>query len=94
MPRPVPNHQSRKDLNLKKAYLAVFAVVATELIGFGLFIPILPQLALDFKTSGFWMGVLVSSYSICQFIATPVLGALSDRVGRKPLLIFSKIGIL
>ena len=91
MPHPVPDNPSTAS-KLRKGYFAVFAVVATELIGFGLFIPVFPQLALDFKVSGFWMGLLVSSFSICQFIATPILGALSDRWGRKPLLVFSKIG--
>lgn len=84
--------KSKANKSLKKNYLILFAVVATELIGFGLFIPILPQMALQFKVSGFWMGVFVSTYSLCQFLAAPLLGSLSDRYGRKPLLVFSKLG--
>lgn len=84
--------KSKSNKNLGKKYLIIFAVVASELIGFGLFIPILPQLALQFKVSGFWMGLFVSTYSLCQFIAAPLLGSISDRYGRKPILILSKLG--
>ena len=77
---------------LKKPFLVLFLIVATELIGFGLIIPILPQLALQFNVGGFWMGLLLCSYSLAQFIASPVLGQLSDKIGRKPVLVASKLG--
>ena len=76
----------------KKALLTIFAVVATELIGFGLIIPVLPLIATKFQTSGLLLGFLMASYSIAQFIAAPILGKLSDKYGRKNILIISKFG--
>ncbi len=79
-------------MNLKRSLFVLFVVVATELIGFGLIIPVLPQLALKFNVSSFWLGILMAAYSAAQFIAAPFLGALSDKYGRKPILMLSKIG--
>ncbi|MBT5856532.1 MFS transporter [bacterium] len=75
-----------------KPFLAVFAVVATELIGFGLIIPILPQIAFRYETNALLLGMLLAAYSFAQFIATPILGSLSDKYGRKPILLISKAG--
>lgn len=79
-------------LSHKKEFLALFSVVATELIGFGLIIPILPQIASSFGTSSLSLGFLMAAFSLAQFIAAPLLGSLSDRIGRRPVLIMSKIG--
>lgn len=76
----------------KKPFVALFLVVVTELIGFGLIIPVLPQIALNFNTSPFFIGFLMSAYSLAQFIASPFLGFLSDKYGRRPVLVFSKFG--
>jgi DHA1 family tetracycline resistance protein-like MFS transporter len=78
--------------SLKKPLFTLFLVVATELIGFGLIIPILPQLASQFSVKPFWVGVLLSAYSFAQFISAPLWGGLSDKIGRKPVLIISKFG--
>lgn len=77
---------------LSKPLAVLFLVVATELIGFGLFIPVLPQIVTRFNVSGWMIGILLSAYSLAQFIAAPYLGSLSDRIGRKPVLIASKLG--
>jgi DHA1 family tetracycline resistance protein-like MFS transporter len=77
---------------LNKSLLILFFVVFTELIGFGLIIPVLPQLALQYHTNHFTLGLLMASFSLAQFIASPILGYLSDIYGRKPLLILSKLG--
>jgi DHA1 family tetracycline resistance protein-like MFS transporter len=76
----------------KKPLLSLFLVVATELIGFGMIIPVFPQLGLKLGVSSWMLGILLAAYSAAQFIASPVLGALSDRIGRRPVLIFSKLG--
>ena len=81
-------------MNNKKDYITVFVLVATELIGFGLIIPVLPQISKQFTSSGAMMGILLSAYSFSQFFAAPFLGQLSDKFGRKPVLIFSKIGTI
>jgi MFS transporter, DHA1 family, tetracycline resistance protein len=72
--------------------LTLFFVVATELVGFGLVIPILPQVALEFGSKGISLGLLLGAYSIAQFFAAPLLGTLSDRFGRKPVLMVSQVG--
>ena len=76
----------------KKNYLIIFLIVATELIGFGLIIPILPQISQQYTQSGLLLGILISSFSFTQFFAAPILGKLSDQYGRKPILILSKFG--
>jgi len=76
----------------KKPFFTIFLIVATELIGFGLIIPILPQLALQFNPTGLQLGILLSAYSFAQFFAAPLLGGLSDKWGRKPILVLSKAG--
>jgi DHA1 family tetracycline resistance protein-like MFS transporter len=80
-------------MSASKASLGIlFLVVATELIGFGLIIPVLPQIAISFEADPTLLGVLMAAYSFAQFIAAPLLGALSDKYGRKPLLVISKLG--
>jgi MFS transporter, DHA1 family, tetracycline resistance protein len=76
----------------KRTGSILFLIVATELIGFGLIIPVLPQLALKFNTSSIMIGLLMASYSIAQFFAAPLLGYFSDKIGRKPVLLLSKFG--
>jgi len=70
----------------------LFFVVATELIGFGLIIPLMPQIINDITSNPLKIGFLLASYSLAQMLAAPLLGRLSDRYGRKPVLIFSKLG--
>lgn len=79
-------------IDSKKALMTLFLVVATELIGFGLIIPILPQLAFKMGFGHWTIGILMATYSLAQFFSAPILGSLSDQYGRKKLLIFSKIG--
>ncbi len=76
----------------KRSLGLLFLVVATELIGFGLIIPVLPQIALSFESNTTMLGLLMAAYSFAQFIAAPLLGSLSDAYGRRPVLILSKCG--
>lgn len=80
------------DAQTKKSLGIVFLIVATELIGFGLIIPVLPQIVGQLGVNFYMVGFLLASYSLAQFIASPILGALSDRYGRKPILAISKLG--
>jgi len=60
-----------------------------DLVGFGLILPLIPIYSKNFHASGFVSGAIVSSYSLMQFIFAPVWGRLSDRVGRRPVLLGS-----
>jgi MFS transporter, DHA1 family, tetracycline resistance protein len=78
---------------MKKSPLAtILLVVFVDLIGFGMIIPILPLYAKGFRAEEWQIGLLLGCYSFMQFLASPVLGYLSDRVGRKPVLLVSLIG--
>ncbi|MFA5827764.1 MAG: MFS transporter [Candidatus Shapirobacteria bacterium] len=76
----------------RRAIFTIFTIVLTDLIGFGIIIPILPAISQSMGVRGFWLGLLISSYAIAQFISAPILGNLSDRYGRKPILVISKLG--
>ena len=76
----------------KRSFFILFLIVFTELIGFGLIIPVLPQLANNFKLNYFSLGILMSAYSFAQFFAAPILGHYSDVYGRRSILILSKLG--
>jgi DHA1 family tetracycline resistance protein-like MFS transporter len=76
----------------KGALGAIFLIVFMDLMGFGIIIPLLPLYAARYHASALDIGLLFSIYSGCQFIASPILGAISDRFGRRPVLIFSQLG--
>jgi MFS transporter, DHA1 family, tetracycline resistance protein len=78
---------------MKKSPLAsILSIVFIDLIGFGMIIPILPLYAQRFQATEWQIGILLASYSFMQFLASPVLGWLSDRYGRKPILLCSLVG--
>jgi len=70
----------------------VFLIVFIDLVGFGIVIPILPLYAEEYGPSPLIFGLLMASFSIMQFIFAPILGRLSDRVGRRPVLLVSLVG--
>lgn len=90
------NQTTNKDLNQSedkkvqgKRLLLLFFTVFIDLVGFGLIIPLMPTYAQQFHASAFQVGLLVSAYSLMQFIFTPFWGRLSDQIGRKPVLLIS-----
>ena len=70
----------------------LFLVVFIDLVGFGLIIPLLPFYAEYFQASPDVVGMVMATYSLAQFLAAPIWGRLSDRMGRRPVLLISLAG--
>jgi DHA1 family tetracycline resistance protein-like MFS transporter len=77
---------------VSRPLLIIFLTIFVNLIGFGIIIPLLPFYAETFGASPLTIGLLFAIFSVCQLAAAPVLGDLSDRHGRRPVLIFSLAG--
>lgn len=75
-----------------KALSTVFVIIFIDLLGFGLILPLLPYYAKQFNASSFEIGLLVAVYALAQFLAAPILGRLSDRFGRRLVLMISLAG--
>ncbi len=75
----------------------IFVVVFIDVLGIGIALPVLPLLVGEFTASrelqSYWYGALVVTYGVMQFFCAPLLGALSDRFGRRPLLLWSLLGL-
>jgi MFS transporter, DHA1 family, tetracycline resistance protein len=70
----------------------IFLIVFIDMLGFGLILPLLPFYAQKYGATPFIVGLLVASYAAAQLIAAPILGRLSDRYGRRPVLLVSLAG--
>jgi len=70
----------------------LFSTVLVDLIGFGIVLPLLPLYARDFGAGGFAVGLLVMSYSLVQLVMAPLWGRVSDRIGRRPVLMLGLLG--
>jgi DHA1 family tetracycline resistance protein-like MFS transporter len=77
---------------LSRPLLVIFLTIFVNLVGFGIIIPLLPFYAQTFGASPIAIGLLFASFSVSQLVAAPLLGELSDRYGRRPVLIYSLIG--
>ncbi|MFK7765941.1 MAG: MFS transporter [Mariniblastus sp.] len=92
-----PNDSNQKNEGkepTKGSLLVIFLTVFIDLLGFGIVLPLLPLYADIFGTdpSGFIIGMLMASFSIMQFIFAPIWGSLSDRIGRRPVIIIGLVG--
>jgi DHA1 family tetracycline resistance protein-like MFS transporter len=72
--------------------LPIFLIVVVDILGLTIMLPLLPFYAEQFGASPAVVGLLVSTYALCQLVAGPPLGSLSDQMGRKPVLIVSQLG--
>lgn len=72
--------------------LILFASLVIVMLGFGIFVPIMPFYVTHFGASGQALGFLMAIYSVMQFLFAPVWGRLSDRIGRKPVLLLGVAG--
>jgi DHA1 family tetracycline resistance protein-like MFS transporter len=87
------NAVAEEKLNYKKIF-PIFIIVLIDLLGVTIIIPLMPLYAASFGASAWMIGLLGATYPLMQFIGAPVLGRLSDRYGRKPVLVVSQIGTL
>jgi DHA1 family tetracycline resistance protein-like MFS transporter len=77
---------------MNKRLLSIILVVFIDLLGFSLILPLLPYYAEKYGATQFVAGLLVASYAVMQLIGAPLLGRLSDRYGRRPVLLASVFG--
>ncbi len=76
----------------KATLLIVFLTVFIDLLGFGIVLPLLPRYAAWFNASKMQLGLLMASFSAMQFLFAPMWGSLSDRIGRRPILMLGLFG--
>lgn len=77
---------------MNKPLIVIFTTIALDAVGIGLIFPILPALLKDITHSGnvaLYLGTMTALYAVMQFICAPVLGTLSDRLGRRPVMLIS-----
>ena len=86
MPDPRPRRP------LPPGFGVIWTTVALDLVGFGILFPVLARYARDAGASPATAGALVASFSVAQLVCSPLTGRLSDRVGRKPVIIMSLVG--
>lgn len=82
------------DRSTKGSLAVVFLTVFIDLLGFGMVLPLLPIYADHFveDESGWWLGMLMASFSAMQLVFSPLWGKLSDRIGRRPVLMIGLAG--
>ena len=79
-------------LRQNRNLLIIALIAVVNALGYGIIIPVLYSYSLKYGLSDFQNGLLFSLFSICQFISTPIIGRMSDKYGRRPLLIISILG--
>lgn len=85
--------ENSEKLDFKKV-LPVLVIILVDLIGLSIIVPLMPLYAARFGASPLIIGILGSTYPAMQFIGAPILGRLSDRFGRRPILLVSQFGTL
>jgi MFS transporter, DHA1 family, tetracycline resistance protein len=90
-PASITATQDRLDF---KKILPIFVIVLIDLLGVTIIIPLMPLYATSFNATPLMIGFLGATYPLMQFLGAPVLGRLSDRYGRKPILLISQLGTL
>ena len=85
-------------MNPKRALTFIFCTAALDILALGMMIPVLPRLILDFQggdaaTASETIGVFMTVWGLAQFFCSPLLGSLSDRYGRRPVILISCLGL-
>jgi MFS transporter, DHA1 family, tetracycline resistance protein len=76
----------------RPSLLVIFLSVFIDLIGFGIVMPLLPIYSREFNAPGYLIGLIMASFSVMQFLFAPMWGGLSDRIGRRPVILISNAG--
>lgn len=91
---------SHSVIPVRRAALAfIFITVTLDILAFGVIIPVLPHLILsmvegsDFSKAAIWSGIFSTVFALIQFVSSPIQGALSDRFGRRPVILLSNLGL-
>jgi len=90
---PTPKETNEAKLDYKKI-IPAFVIALIDLLGLTIIIPLLPLYATSYGASAALIGALGATYPVMQFIGAPILGRLSDRYGRRPVLLVSQVGTL
>lgn len=92
MPSVEPLTEAPPTEKRRAALLVLFLTVFIDLLGFGIVIPFLPMYAERMHVGAFGIGLVLSIYSLMQFLCAPVLGRISDHVGRRPIIMLGLLG--
>ena len=94
MPSSTAAYSDPTDPQTRGSLLVIFLTVFIDLLGFGMVLPLLPIYASDFGLAehGWQIGALMASFSLMQFLFAPLWGRLSDRIGRRPVLVVGLLG--
>lgn len=76
----------------RRSLAVLFSIVVIDLVGFGIVVPVLPFMIEEFGSSAGVLGLLVASYAGMQFVFAPIWGRLSDRIGRRPVMLMTIAG--
>jgi MFS transporter, DHA1 family, tetracycline resistance protein len=77
---------------MRRQLAVVFTIVFIDLVGFGIVLPLMPAYAATAHISPAQIGVLITSFSLLQLLVSPLWGSLSDRIGRRPVLLIGLVG--
>ena len=72
--------------------LPILGITFIDIVGFSMLIPMLPYFVTHFGASPYVVGLLMATFSLCQLLSAPIWGYVSDRIGRKTVLIISQVG--
>lgn len=92
-----PNSESNAAAPGRAAFAFIFITVALDMLALGVIIPVFPQLVVEMNggseaEAAHWVGFAGTLWALMQFVAMPIVGALSDRVGRRPIVLLSNFG--